>query len=328
MRILAIRFSALGDVAMTVPVMLEVLAQNPDVHIDFVTRPFMTAVIPEHPRLKAIGVNVDSDYKGFWGLRKLAVELKRNGKYDAIADLHYVLRSRTISLFMNNRKVKLVHMDKGRADKKLLTRPTQKVRGALRPMTERYADVFRGLGLKVDLPNTLQTSGDRSGIGFAPFAQHKGKAWPLSHARALLEALNSEGRDVLLFGGPNEYDELSELGKDLSCVQVHRGNGLKSDLAAMKSLQVMISMDSANMHLASLAQTPVISIWGATHSDAGFLGYGQRLEDVVEVSVAELSCRPCSVFGNIPCSRGDWACMEQLGADKVLDVIHASYKLS
>lgn len=317
MRILAIRFSALGDVAMTVPVILEVLEQNPEVEIDVLTRPFTAKLFPNHPRLKAIGADVDKKYKGLPGIWKLSTKLKANG-YEAIADLHYVLRSRLITRFLRFGRA-TAQMDKGRREKKALTRKDHKVRGVLRPMTERYADVFRDLGLNVVLPHQLKSEDEREDvIGFAPFAQHKGKAWPKEHARELLEQLNRDSQEVKLFGGPDEQSELKELASNLAHVSLHRGKGIRSDIDAMKSLKVMVSMDSANMHLASLAGTPVVSIWGATHPDAGFLGYGQTVDNAVQISTDELECRPCSVFGNVPCHRGDWACLQNLGAEEVL----------
>ncbi|RYZ25007.1 MAG: heptosyltransferase, partial [Sphingobacteriales bacterium] len=87
-------------------------------------------------------------------------------------------------------------------------------------------------------------------------------------------------------------------------------------------MNAFISMDSANMHLASLFGIPVISIWGATHPYAGFYGWGQQLRNAAQI---DLYCRPCSVFGNKPCYRGDHACMEQLAesmvVEKVADVL-------
>lgn len=317
MKILAIRFSALGDVAMTVPVILEVLEQNPDVEIDVLTRPFTAQLYPSHPRLKAIGADVDKKYKGLLGLRRLSKSLKKSD-YDAIADLHYVLRSRTITRFTKKKK-KVAQLDKGRDEKKALTRKDNKVRESLKPMTERYADVFRDLGCSVKLSHELNSSNSTlDTIGFAPFAQHKGKAWPVKHAKELLQILDAEGSKVLLFGGPSERPALEEFKYGLNHVEIHSGDGLASDIEAMKNLKVIISMDSANMHLASLAGTPVVSIWGATHPDAGFLGYGQKVENAVQISTDELECRPCSVFGNVPCHRGDWACMERLEAEMVV----------
>ncbi|KAA6304172.1 hypothetical protein EZS27_044184, partial [termite gut metagenome] len=83
-------------------------------------------------------------------------------------------------------------------------------------------------------------------------------------------------------------------------------------------LDVMLSMDSANMHLASLVNTPVISVWGATHLYAGFMGCNQSVENCVQV---DLDCRPCSVFGNKKCFRGDYACLFRIKPETVIEKI-------
>ena len=92
----------------------------------------------------------------------------------------------------------------------------------------------------------------------------------------------------------------------------------------MNELDAMISMDSSNMHLASLVATPVVSVWGATHRFAGFMGWNQKPEHVVEHSIA---CRPCSIYGNKPCYRGDFACMQSIEphqiTQKVMAIINA-----
>nr|AIA86245.1 CAZy families GT9 protein [uncultured Prevotella sp.] len=89
-------------------------------------------------------------------------------------------------------------------------------------------------------------------------------------------------------------------------------------MALISHLKVMISMDSANMHLASLTGTPVVSIWGATHYYAGFMGWGQHPENATEVS---LSCRPCSIFGNKACFRKDYACLQRITPDMIVSKI-------
>ena len=81
---------------------------------------------------------------------------------------------------------------------------------------------------------------------------------------------------------------------------------LQEEMAVMKKMSLMVTMDSANMHLASLVGLRCISIWGATHRYAGFLGYNQSEEDCVELP---LSCRPCSIYGNKPCKQGDYQCL-------------------
>ena len=87
----------------------------------------------------------------------------------------------------------------------------------------------------------------------------------------------------------------------------------------MSHLDTMVSMDSANMHLASLTGTRVVSVWGATHPYCGFMGWQQKEEDAVQINT--LSCRPCSVFGNKPCHRGDFACMNNILPEEIIQRI-------
>ena len=84
----------------------------------------------------------------------------------------------------------------------------------------------------------------------------------------------------------------------------------------MGQLDVMLSMDSANMHLASLVGTRVVSVWGGTHPYAGFLGWSQKTEDCAQL---DMPCRPCSVYGNKPCLRGDYACMNGITPSQILE---------
>ncbi|MBO7368513.1 MAG: glycosyl transferase family 1, partial [Paludibacteraceae bacterium] len=79
------------------------------------------------------------------------------------------------------------------------------------------------------------------------------------------------------------------------------------ELGVMKKLNVMLSMDSANMHLCSLVGTPVVSVWGPSHPYVGFYAWGQPLSNAVQL---DLPCRPCSECGAEPCYRGDMACMD------------------
>ncbi|MDR1808813.1 MAG: hypothetical protein LBR34_00195, partial [Prevotella sp.] len=90
---------------------------------------------------------------------------------------------------------------------------------------------------------------------------------------------------------------------------------LDNELLLISFCDVMISMDSANMHLASLVETPVVSVWGATHPAMGFYGYNQKTDNAVQI---DLECRPCSVFGNIPCRFGTYACLNDIDESLIL----------
>ena len=91
----------------------------------------------------------------------------------------------------------------------------------------------------------------------------------------------------------------------------------------MSHLDVMLSMDSANMHLASLVATPVVSVWGATHPYAGFMGWNQNPENVIQIP---LECRPCSIFGQKACLRGDYACMNRIAPETIVEQIEKNLK--
>ena len=315
-RILAYRFSAFGDVAMIVPVLKEFLAQNPDTEIVFVSRKNFADLFDGVERLTFRGVNLD-DYKGFFGLRKLALELKKEFQPDFVADLHNVLRTKILSFFFK----KTATLDKGRTEKKLLTRKENKVKKPLKPTSERYADVFRKLGFTLKLSHQFpKNSQQKSGIGFAPFAQHAGKMLPIEKSLDLVKILSKNHPIYLFGGGKKEVEILSKWEQELENVTSLAGKlSLKEELQKISELELMISMDSANMHLASLVGTRVVSVWGATHYFAGFLGYGQSENDIVEIT--DLACRPCSVFGNKPCFRGDYACLHQIEISEILKKI-------
>lgn len=315
-RVLAYRFSAFGDVAMIVPVLKEFLAQNPDTEIIFVSRKNFADLFDGVERLTFRGINLD-DYKGFFGLRKLALELKKEYQPDFVADLHNVLRSKILTFFFK----KTTTLDKGRKEKKQLTRKEDKIKKQLKPTTERYADVFRKLGFTLKLSHQLpKNSNQKSGIGFAPFAQHEGKMLPIEKSLELVKILSKNHQVYLFGGGKKEVEVLSKWEKEIENVTSLAGKlSLKEELQKMAELETMISMDSANMHLASLVGTRVVSIWGATHYFAGFLGYGQSEKDIVEIT--DLECRPCSVFGNKPCFRGDYACLNQIEISEILKKI-------
>ena len=254
-KILAYRFSAFGDVAMIVPVLKEFLSQNPDTEIVFVSRKNFADLFDGVERLTFRGVNLD-DYKGFFGLRKLALELKKEFQPDFVADLHNVLRSKILTFFFK----KTATLDKGRTEKKLLTRKENKVKKPLKPTTERYADVFRKLGFTLKLSHQLfPKSQQKSGIGFAPFAQHEGKMLPIEKSLELVKVLSQKNQVYLFGGGKKEVDVLSKWEQELDNVTSLAGKlSLKEELQKMAELETMISLVSANMHLSSLAGTRLL----------------------------------------------------------------------
>jgi ADP-heptose:LPS heptosyltransferase len=328
----------MGDVAMTIPVMKQVLEDNADVEIVFVTNRNWGALCAGIPRLTFFPADVKGTHKGVKGLYCLFREIKKAYCIHAVADLHNVLRSKIIRTFFRLSGTTVASIDKGRAEKKALTRREQKILQPLTSTIERYAVVFRQLGLRCDMghkpvfpPRALTASitavtgvkGAEKWIGMAPFATYREKMYPLEKMTAVLEMLLAAPtqRVLLMGGGKQEVALLTELSAKYPQAIVVAGRfSLTEEMAVISQLDVMISMDSANMHLASLFGIPVVSVWGATHPFAGFMGYAQAADNAVQIE--DLTCRPCSVFGNKPCFRGDHACMEWIKPAQIVEKVN------
>lgn len=319
-RILAYRFSAFGDVAMTVPVFREFLEQNPDVEIVMVSRNNFESLFADIPNVIFHGIDLD-DYKGFLGIRRLGKELLKQYQPDYIADLHDVIRTKILDKIYVRKGLKVFKINKGKEEKEALTDVWNLDKIQLKRTVERYADVFRDMGFKVQLSHQLRPkSNQKSGIGFAPFAQHKGKMLPLEKSFELVKILAEKHTIYFFGGGKKETETLESWEKQIPNTQSLAGKlNLSEELNRISQLEVMISMDSANMHLASVVGTRCVSIWGSTHPYAGFLGFGQNKDDVIQIN--DLTCRPCSVFGDKECYRGDWACLEEISVQQIIDKI-------
>ena len=332
--ILVIRFSAMGDVAMTVPVLKNLLQQNPLLTITVVSNASLQPLFEGLERCHFHPAFLKDQHRGIRGIYRLYKELISSSSYDAVADLHNVLRSQILGAFFRLRRQKISTIDKGREEKRQLTRKENKVCKQLTPMHERYAEVFRKLGFDITLNDAevvynkrtlpLELAHSLSAairlIGVAPFAQYKEKMYPLEKMKVIVQSLAQQNSRILLFGARGaEAAVLQTWADEISSVTNVAGKySLQDELAIISNLTVMVSMDSANMHLASLFNVPVVSIWGATHHYAGFYGWGQDVKNIVEI---DLYCRPCSVFGNKPCYRGDHACMQRIEENLVIDKI-------
>jgi ADP-heptose:LPS heptosyltransferase len=341
MRLLVIRFSSMGDVALTVPVLRGVLKHNPELEITMVSNGSFEAMFHDIDRLTFYRVNL-KNYNGFGGLYRLFKELKAVNSWDAIIDLHSVMRTWTIGGFFKMAGVPVFRLDKGRAEKKALVRKERKVFKLLKHTTDRYLDVFNSFGLNgevetgdvlhindrasTSLQEFLSENGlvkDKMWLGLAPYSKHKQKTWPLSKITSLIEALGDKDiYRIFLLGGSEEAEDL----RNLAALYPHCTNlagvfSLDEEIALMHQMDEVIAMDSFNMHLAALCNTKVISIWGGTHRFAGFGPLNDNDDNIVQISHEALSCRPCSVFGSTPCHRGDWACLKDIEVEEVLKLI-------
>lgn len=340
MRLLVLRFSALGDVMMSVPLLDALARRYPEMEITVLSRRNFEApfrFLPSNVRFWGVDLNL---YKGLKGLNRLYREIRAGG-FTHVADLHDVLRTRYLRARCRLDGLSVAVIDKGRADKRRLTRRRHKVLRPLASSFERYRLVFERLGFPVtpvfqslfagcpdgkpDISALRPLTGDKGTdrwIGIAPFAKHAGKIYPLELQKQVVDGLRRQaGHKVFIFGGGPREKAVAEAWRQAfpEIVSVIGELTMEQEIMLLAHMDVMLSMDSANMHLAALTGCPVVSVWGATHPFAGFLGWNQRPENVLQT---DLSCRPCSVFGQKPCYRGDYACLHRIAPETVIKKIN------
>lgn len=337
--LLIIRFSALGDVAMAVPVVHSLAHQYPGLRITVLSKAFARPLFEGlAPNVGFMEADLKKEYAGVKGLNSLYRRLTAKN-FTAIADLHSVLRSDYLRMRFNLDRYKVAHIDKHRAGKRRLTSATSKQMVQQPTSFSNYADVLCKLGYPItpsfksifppggapltDMPRGIgqQKPPHQTWIGIAPFAAHEGKIYPLRLMEQVIRQLIERHPDlrIFLFGAGSAekavFNDRCDRYKCCSSVPAYL-NGIDKELALMSHLNVMISMDSANMHLASLTGIPVVSIWGATHPYAGFMGWGQTIDNAVQI---DLPCRPCSIYGNKPCLRGDMPCLKNISPEQVVE---------
>lgn len=323
---------------MSIPVVYSACRCYPDVKFVFVTRPSMTGFFVNPPEnLTVFGADVKNEYSGIKGLYRLVKTLRDTYHPEVFIDLHDVLRTKVMRFFFSIRGVRTISLNKGRDRKRALTRrhnkemlPLISSRARYRealfksgfPVTEKFEGLF-GRGKKADsklfihITDSEKQPGQKW-IGIAPFAAHQGKIYPPEKMEEVIRRISERGDcRIFIFGGGGKEAEIAGdwaeryPGVTSLCGKKY---GFQAELALISHLDVMLSMDSSNMHLASLAGTRTVSVWGATHPYCGFKAWHQRDEDMVQLP---LPCRPCSVFGEKPCYRGDMLCLTAIRPDMI-----------
>jgi ADP-heptose:LPS heptosyltransferase len=304
----------MGDVAMTVPVLRAFVQQNPGVKITVVSRPFLKPFFEGIHNVTFFTFDEKHLHKGFLGLLRLFQDLKALD-VDAFADLHNVLRSKVVRTLFAWSGKKTASVDKGRAEKTALTRAENKIFQPLTTMFERHVKVFQELGFKVVLSNptfpekavlnkeiiSLIGKNHEKLIGIAPFAQYDSKVYPLDLMQQVIDQLSSnQTHKILLFGGGKpEIELLDSLSTSKKNVIVVAGQlKFQQELQLISNLDVMLSMDSGNAHIAAMLGIKVITLWGATHPFAGFSPFHQPLENALTADRNLFPKLPTSVYGN------------------------------
>ena len=339
--VLVIRFSALGDVAMAVPVVWALATQYPDIRVTVLSRAFARPLFSDlAPNVNFMEADLKHEYRGMRGLNALYRRLVAK-QFTMVADLHNVLRSEYLRMRFNVGRYHVEHIKKHRKQRRQLTKSHKKTMQPLPSSFKSYAEVFERLGYPVDITRFHSIFPPEGGnlnmlpkeigpkksfeqwIGIAPFAAHEGKVYPPRLMEQVIQQLQQKypKARIFLFGRGSQENEYFSLWTERypQCLSVCQYcESMYQELILMSHLDTMLSMDSANMHLASLTGIPVVSVWGATHPMAGFLGFNQSEDNIIQL---DLDCRPCSIFGNKACRRGDYACLHNIPPERIVERI-------
>jgi ADP-heptose:LPS heptosyltransferase len=347
-KILILRFSAMGDVALLVPVVKSLTAAYPNVEVTVVTRPKFGPLFFDLERVNVFPADVDYTYTGILGLRDLFGKLLRRGPYDVVMDMHDHVRTVVLRGLFKVFGSRVVVFEKGRKDKKAFTRKDNKVTTPLTHTVERYRLAFEKAGYPFQivppphlaLSESIQNASgwfgykksaeNRKWIGLAPFAAHRTKIWPLENYPALIEAISKQHPvKFFLFGGGDKeikyFESLKQQFPD-HCEVIAGQLKLRQEIALMQHLDLMLCVDSSNMHMAALSGVPLLSIWGGTHPDVGFGPYGKDSNNIIQIPREELPCRPCSVYGKETCLIGDFSCLTRITPELVTSRVTAFLK--
>ena len=287
--ILIIRLSAMGDVAMTIPVLQAMKEQHPQVKMTVLTRAFFAPMFAQVVNVSVFVADTKGEHKGVLGLWKLYKALKKR-QIDVVADFHNVLRSNILKMYFRLGRTSFIQIDKGRAEKKALTRESNKKFKALKTTHQRYAEVLEKIGFPITLSDSAPLSkkpiapgtqalikaDTKRWIGIAPFAAFPGKMYPLGLMEEVIgQIAETNAYKVLFFGGKDDVETLDAWADQFeNCINMAGKVTFEEELALISQLDLMLSMDSGNGHIAAMFGIPTITLWGITHPYAGFYPFG------------------------------------------------------
>ena len=277
-------------------------------------------------RLKFIGIDFNSKQKNIFQIAKKVKEVSGNINFNGIYDLHDVIRSKTLRFLLSPKADVVRVFEKQRSLKKKIINKKISLQ-KIKTSSERYLDCLKMDFSKMDfskISKSLESNSTKKDvIGIAPFSAHKSKIWPLSNYQKIINQFDNFQFVIFAFGSQELEASKKFFLKTPNCIVIERDLNLNDQMKLINDFKVFISMDSANMHLASLTSTRVVSIWGPTHP---FLGFSPLFNEqyIVQLNNEEYSERPLSIYGKIKKSDQLKAkeSMSKINAERVIEKIN------
>ena len=311
-KILIIRLSSLGDILLTTPVIRSLKRKFPNSQIDFIVKKQFKDALLYNPNISNVIIYENKNVK------LLKNDLK-NENYDLVIDLQNNFRSNELT---NGMKGQIRRFKKPSVKKLLLVWFKINLLKDLKTIHERYAEAA---GIEIDnkklelfYPQDVKTELKESGkyIGLAPGSKHFTKRWPSEYFIELGNNLAKQEFTIVLFGGKDDKELCTAISVNINgSINLQNEDQLLQTAAEMKRCKLIISNDSGLMHTASAAGVPLVSIFGSTVREFGFMPEGSQNLILENKS---LSCRPCSHIGKESCPHKHFKCMKEITPEFVL----------
>jgi heptosyltransferase-2 len=322
--VLVVRFSAIGDILLTTPLLRAIRTRHPGARIAVLTKEPYVPLLSHNPHVNEV-LSVAPDE----GILAIAERI-RGVRYSHLLDLHGNLRSHALRRLAPG---PWRSYDKRTLQRTLLITTKRDGYGDVVPVAERYFEAAKELEVDPDggppdffiseeadcrAAERLAALGlgrERPIVALAPGAAHATKRWPVEHWVELIARITPTGADIAVLGGPDDAEAAGEIARAAggSVGSLAGALGLQETGAVIRRAELLISGDTGVMHMATGVGTPVVALFGPTVRQFGFFPYRSPAE-VVEL---DLPCRPCSAHGTRRCPLGHHHCMRQMAPDLV-----------
>jgi ADP-heptose:LPS heptosyltransferase len=306
LKILVVRFSSIGDIVLTTPV-VRMLKKQLNAQVHYLTKSSYVSLLKNNPY-------IDSVYQIQNSISEVIVDLKKE-KYDYVIDLHSNLRTQILKfrLGMPAKSFNKLNMEKFMLTNfKLDKMPKIHI-------LDRYLETVKHLGVKNDNQGLDFFLSDRDKVDVSIFpknyivfvigGQHATKILPNEKIISIIKKVN---KPVLLVGGPEDAHRGEEIAK--ACDKVVNTCGKYSILQSASLVQqatMVITHDTGMMHIAAAFNKKIYSVWGNTVPEFGMYPYLES-EQSKRIEVKGLNCRPCSKIGYDKCPKGHFKCMQEI----------------
>jgi heptosyltransferase-2 len=311
--VLLVRFSSIGDILLTTPLVRALARRHPEAKLVYVTKRAMAPLVADNPRIAGVvALEPDEPIRHF--ARRLSMLSPTHG-----LDLHGSLRSAALRLLV---RCRWSGYRKRKLTRTMLISTKLDLYRTRTPVAERYFEAARELDVHPDggppefclgrgaterVARWLADGGLADGrlVALAPGAAHATKRWPIAHWSALTERLRAAGYQPVVVGGPEDRGVAQPLAAGGAAANAAGEFSLQETGALLARARVVVSGDTGVMHMATGVGTPVVALFGPTVDQFGFFPYRAR----AVVLQRELDCRPCSATGTAKCPLGHHRCL-------------------